>query len=115
MMCCGTTSCRLCVTTKMISDPLNGSRGIATKGQFKCSECKSNCYSNVENDHSLPLQVNQSLRNIIAETQDNFQVFCQNHPDSYALRYCSNHRALLCKDCAYEKHTDHLNSCQELK
>jgi hypothetical protein len=114
MVCCGKTACRHCVTTKMIKNKQNGQQGIAKKGEFDCSHCHSQCYSNIDIESPLPIQVNYIVKDMIALTLDNFQILCKDHPDVLAERYCSNHRALLCKDCTYEKHTDHLNTCHSL-
>ena len=54
------------------------------------------------------------VKEMIEQTQGLLQVFCKNHNQTYAERYCSNHRALLCKECTYETHTDHLNVCHPL-
>ena len=35
-------------------------------------------------------------------------IFCKDHPHKIVKRYCTSHKSLHCKDCAYEKHTDHL-------
>ena len=114
MICCGNTACRLFVTTKMIKTPQNAQRGIAQKGDFQCSGCQCKYYSNCDTEQPLMIQPNNIFKSIIAQTQDNFQIFCKDHPDVFALKYCSNHRALLCKDCTYEKHTDHLNTCRQV-
>ena len=114
MICCGNTACRQCVTTKMIKNPQNAERGIAQKGDFECSGCKCKYYSTTDCELPFSIQPNNIVKTIIAQTSGNFQIFCKDHPDVYALRYCSNHRALLCKDCTYDKHTDHLNTCKTL-
>ena len=66
MVCCGKTACRHCVTTKMIKNKENGERGIAKKGEFECSGCKSKYYSTVDIEQPAPLQVNYIVKDLIA-------------------------------------------------
>ena len=114
MDCCSETACRACVTTKMIKNPQNAARGLAKKGEFECTECHSKCYCSFDTDQAVPLKVNLLAKGMLEQTQQQFQIFCKNHNQTYAERYCSNHRALLCKECTYETHTDHLNVCRPL-
>jgi hypothetical protein len=111
MVCCGKTACRQCVTSKMIKNKQHGQQGIVKKGEFDCSGCHSQTYYQIDYDSPVPLQVNYIVKDMIALTLDNFQILCKDHPDVLAMRYCSNHRELLCKDCTYEQHNDHLNTC----
>jgi hypothetical protein len=66
MVCCGKTACRECVTTKMIKNKENADKGLAKKGEFECSGCKSKYYSTVEVDQPILIQFNHMVRDLIA-------------------------------------------------
>jgi hypothetical protein len=46
--------------------------------------------------------------------EDSFKIHCKGHPDVLAERYCTNHRSLICKECAYENHEDDVKKCPPL-
>ncbi len=72
MVCCGNTACRQCITTKMIKNPQNAERGIAQKGSFECSACKSKYYSNDDSNKPFIIQPNITIKNIIASNKGIF-------------------------------------------
>ena len=61
LICCGNTACRYCVISKMIRNPLNASRGLAKKGEFECSGCRSNTYS-THTEQAVQLYVNMFVK-----------------------------------------------------
>jgi hypothetical protein len=64
MICCGLTACKNCVTTKMIKNPQHSARGLAKKGEFECSNCRSNVYNSFT-DHAVELKVNINFKKMI--------------------------------------------------
>jgi hypothetical protein len=62
MFCCGNTACRDCVTAKMIKNKENAVKGLAKKGEFECSGCKSKCNSSFDTDQPVPIQVNNIVK-----------------------------------------------------
>ncbi len=114
MMCCGKTACRHCVKEKMIKSPQNRERNIAEKGDFQCTGCNKQYYCNDDSHKQFVLIVNESIKNFVAQDGDSSKISCKDHPDVSAQRYCINHRSLICKECVYENHEDHVKKCLPL-
>ena len=55
MFCCGNTACRECVTNKMIKNKENAEKGLAKKGEFKCSKCECKYNSFFDTDLAVPI------------------------------------------------------------
>jgi hypothetical protein len=39
-------------------------------------------------------------------------IFCDQHPNQIAMRFCRTHQALICKECLIEGHIDHSQDCK---
>ena len=42
-------------------------------------------------------------------------VFCDNHQNTQAEKYCQKDRVMLCAECAFASHTEHKGSVIEVK
>ncbi len=42
------------------------------------------------------------------------QIFCENHPEEKAIRFCTKHQDLVCRDCIIDRHSNHGSECKEI-
>lgn len=42
------------------------------------------------------------------------KVFCDLHPESPVEYFCGSHNKLMCHECTFELHSDHIDLCQRV-